>query len=238
MKGKVIIIFGATGGIGSVLARVFSQEGAFVVLVSRTKEKLEALSATLPGKSIIVPADATDAKVVRAVYGRATRAFGKVDAVVNATATWERVDIDTPYEQAVARARTDAEQHYIIPFNIIMSAQKFFREHGGGLIANISSHAAVRPWLDGNLSYGPPKAASRHLVLAVREELKLNKVTGVRLTDIEPAIVNTPKNADAFSAEEKKAAVQPEDIAKWIIERFEDPDIPAAQLFDSSVVLK
>ncbi len=233
---KVIIVIGATGGIGSVLAREFVNAGAKVILSSRTEETLRALQITLGiEQTFVVPGNASRAEDVKVLFAKAFEQYGRVDAVIITTGKWEQVSIDTPIDEAITTAEKHMQSFYLTTFTVSFIAQEFLRKLGGGLIVNISSHAAVRPHLHGNLTYGPAKAASYHLIQALRSELE---GTHVRLVDLQPAIVKTPGNMNALNTEEKqKGAVQPEEIAQWIIKNFDNPNIPQSHLFDSSVIL-
>jgi len=233
---KHIIVVGATGGIGSVLAREFVGAGHVVTLSSRTEHKLIELSNTL-GKdhTLVVSGDATNLLDVQRLFDSAQKKFGRVDAIIIASGTWDRVAID----DSIVSALGNLDKHYrglfASTFVVSFIAQQFFRKQGSGLIVNISSHAAVKPQLTGNLTYGPMKAAERHLMLSLHEELK---GTDVRVTDLEPAIVYTRDTASLLdTAEKKEGAVQPEDIARWILDNLDNPDIPITHLFESSIVL-
>lgn len=235
LNNKVIIIIGATGGIGRVLSKRFVEAGATVVLSSRSEDKLRDLSEDVGEKALPIQADASRLEDVEALFKKTQEHFGTIDAVVMTAGSWKRLTTDEPTSVAADLARSHFDALFLPSFVVGYIAQKFMREQGHGLIVNLSSHAAFRPELKGNLTYGPMKAASRHFILSLRHELE---GTGVRLTDIEPAIVNTPDNSKLLDTPEKQAgAVQPEDIASWIIEHFDDPEIPATKLFDSKIVL-
>lgn len=237
LKDKVIIVIGASGGIGSVLAREFHRAGATVVLSARNKDKLTELQTSLgQTRTIVCPADATNPHDVLALLEGLQQRYKLVaDLVVISAGTWARLNKDNFPSQAKELAEKHFQNIFLPSFVVSFAAQQFFRQQKKGLIANISSHAAIRPELEGNLSYGPMKAGARHFMLALRHELKND---GVRVVDLQPAIVNTPDNSGLLeTAANKNAAVQPEDIARWIIEHLDDPNIPAEHLFDSSVVL-
>lgn len=238
-KGKTIIVVGASGNIGSVLSRVFHEAGANVVLSARTLEKLTDLEKELGERTLVVATDATKPAMVEKLFLAAQNTFGHVDAVVITAGRWDRLSIKNQPDEAHDLALRHFESLFLPTLVTAFTAQHFFKRAEGdkGLIINISSHAAVRYELVGNLSYGPMKAAARQFMLAMRHELKLAK-SMVRAVDLQPAIVNTLDNRELLDTEEKRAqAVQPEDIARWIIEHFDDPKIPAEHLFDSQVIL-
>lgn len=85
LAGKVILITGASGGIGGAAAQTLAQAGATVVLSGRNREKLEAVAATLPGGAKALKADLTDAaQVTRLIEDAQEAGGGALDAVVNA----------------------------------------------------------------------------------------------------------------------------------------------------------
>ncbi|HEV7284766.1 MAG TPA: SDR family NAD(P)-dependent oxidoreductase, partial [Kaistia sp.] len=79
IAGKVMIVTGASSGIGRAAALRFAAEGAKLVLVARSAEKLEALAKELGGDAIAIPADLTKAADVEAMVAKAEAHFGRVD---------------------------------------------------------------------------------------------------------------------------------------------------------------
>jgi short-subunit dehydrogenase len=84
MKDKVVVVVGATGGIGAVLTRKLAVAGARLVLVARDKGKLAALAEDLAGEVAIVPTDITQKEQVDALFKQVLAEFGQIDALVNA----------------------------------------------------------------------------------------------------------------------------------------------------------
>ncbi len=82
LSGKVAIVTGASSGIGLATARLLASHGVKVALVSRSKEKLEKLSAELPG-SLAVPADMTEIPQVKRMVEVTREHFGRIDILVN-----------------------------------------------------------------------------------------------------------------------------------------------------------
>lgn len=236
LKSKTIIVVGATGGIGRVLCREFYNHGANVALVARTKEKLKNLQASLgQERTLVIPADATSVLDMEGVFRMVGKKFGKIDAIIISAGSWKRLSIeDTPLQASISLE--ELFKSIFLPTAITaFVAQKFFRKQDEGFIVNISSHAAIRPHLPGNLSYGAMKAAGRHYMLSLRAELDS---TGIKVCDLQPAIVNTLENGQFLVTKEQKVrAVQPEKIAQWIIKFINYPHVPAEILFDSDVVL-
>ncbi|QSV61092.1 MAG: SDR family NAD(P)-dependent oxidoreductase [Dolichospermum sp. LBC05a] len=84
LEDKVIVIVGATGGIGSTLTRQLSSTGARLVLVARDGESLAALANELSGEVLTVPTDITQPQQVDALIQRTIAQFGQIDVLVNA----------------------------------------------------------------------------------------------------------------------------------------------------------
>jgi short-subunit dehydrogenase len=84
LEDKVIVIVGATGGIGSTLTRQLSSTGARLVLVARDGESLAALANELSGEVLTVPTDVTQPQQVDALIQRTIAQFGQIDVLVNA----------------------------------------------------------------------------------------------------------------------------------------------------------
>ena len=84
MKDKVIVVVGATGGIGSVLTRKLANAGARLVLVARDKDKLVTLAEELSGEVAVIPTDITQPEQVDALFAEIIADFGQIDALVNA----------------------------------------------------------------------------------------------------------------------------------------------------------
>jgi short-subunit dehydrogenase len=86
LKDKVIVITGASRGLGKVLAQLFAQEGSRIVLSSRSKKELETVSKHIGGVSFA--ADVTDEKHVDALAGFVIKKFGRIDIWINDAGVW------------------------------------------------------------------------------------------------------------------------------------------------------
>ena len=84
MQGKVIVIVGATGGIGAALSQKLAAMGANLVLAARNIDRLSSLAAQLPISVLTVPTDITDPTQVEALMQKSIEQYGKIDVLVNA----------------------------------------------------------------------------------------------------------------------------------------------------------
>ena len=80
---EIVVVTGASSGIGAALAEALSQRGMSVVLVARRKEALDAVAARCGGRAHVVVADVTERAAVRGVVEQALARFGRVDVWVN-----------------------------------------------------------------------------------------------------------------------------------------------------------
>ncbi len=95
LEGKVVLITGASGGIGSAIARQFAGEGARLVLHYRSRRgPVEALRREVPSRdAVVVRADLTREREVKRIFSQALNAFGRVDTLVVNAGSWETRDV-------------------------------------------------------------------------------------------------------------------------------------------------
>jgi short-subunit dehydrogenase len=85
MQGKVVMIVGATGGIGKALTAKLAAQGSRLVLAAQNSDRLNLLSSQIPhSEHILVPTDITDPEQVQILMEKAIAQYGQVDALVNA----------------------------------------------------------------------------------------------------------------------------------------------------------
>ena len=80
---EVIVVTGASRGLGKSMVERFSEDGATVTLTARDEERLESVASDLPGESLVVPADVRDSDAVERVIEETIDAFGRIDTLVN-----------------------------------------------------------------------------------------------------------------------------------------------------------
>ncbi|MFB6172602.1 MAG: SDR family NAD(P)-dependent oxidoreductase [Haloarculaceae archaeon] len=83
LEDDVVVVTGASRGLGRSMVERFAAEGARVVLTARDEERLREVAADLPGESLVVPADVRDADAVARVIERTVESFGRLDTLVN-----------------------------------------------------------------------------------------------------------------------------------------------------------
>ena len=174
VQNKVVIITGASMGIGEATAHVFAEAGAKMVLAARSADKLEALARTLPAQTetLVVPTDMTDQTQVKALIDKAYERFGRIDILINnaGQALVAPVAIVNPdqYRQII-------ELNLFGPLHAIQAVAPKMKEQGGGVIINISSSVSKMA-IPGIGAYASTKYALNGLSLTARNELAADNV--------------------------------------------------------------
>ena len=155
---RVAIVTGGAGGIGSRIARAYTNAGAHVVIASRSQDKLDRLAAELsasgPG-ALAVAADVTVPKDVSNLVDRTIDTFGILDILVNNAggAMFIKQPLDLQAEEWNAAIALNLTSVFLCS----QAAAKVMIERGGGRIINVSSVAGIR-MSPGFVHYGAAKA--------------------------------------------------------------------------------
>ena len=211
--GKVVVITGASSGLGEATARLLSGQGATVALGARRAERIEALAAELTakgGKALAVTTDVTDVAQVRRLVDTAVQTYGRIDVMLNNAGLMPH----SPLE----RLKTD-DWDRMIDVNIkgvlygVAAALRHMKEQKSGHIINVSSVAGhkVNP---GSAVYAATKYAVRALTEGLRQEVK---PYNIRTTIISPGAIAT----------ELPNSITEEDVSKGIHDFYEQYAIPA-----------
>jgi NADP-dependent 3-hydroxy acid dehydrogenase YdfG len=213
IEGKVIVITGASSGLGEAAARHLAEEGARVVLAARRTERLEALADEITesgGEALPVTTDVTERKQVQALVDAAVEKFGRIDVMLNNAGIMPASRLD--------RLKVD-EWDQMIDVNLkgvlygIAAALPYMREQSSGHIINVASDAGhkVHPT---EAVYAATKHAVRALSEGLRQEVK---PYGLRTTIISPGAVES----------ELPETVTDEEVAEEVQEVYEEHAISA-----------
>lgn len=215
LQGKNVIVTGAGSGIGEGIANLFAAEGARIVTVGRTAEKLEqakAKAGELGERMFPYAADVSDAEGVKGMAAFAIEKLGHVDILVNNAGTNvadRSLDKLTP-EDFAHMTNVNLNGAYMCVHAVLPG----MRERKDGLIINISSIAGLRVSALAGAGYSASKHGVSALSLAIGLEEGKN---GIRSCMICPGEVNTPildKRPVVPSPERRAAMLQPEDLAQ------------------------
>jgi short-subunit dehydrogenase len=223
IKDKVVIITGASSGMGLAIAKLLSKNGAKVALAARSKNKLRALTGELPN-SFAVPTDMTKSSEVRRMIGRVKEHFGRIDILIN--------NAGQGYDAPVEKIRLRTFRHI---FNLdvvgpLVAMQKvipIMRRQKAGMIINVSSGTALM-YLPNMSPYSSLKRSLAAISLTAREELKGD---GIVVSVVYPYITATDFEANTISDVEQEAdwdgddddgPFQPPDSAQHIAQKILD----------------
>lgn len=214
IEGKVIVITGASSGLGEAAARHLSEQGAIVVLGARRVERIQALADELNkngGKALAVATDVIQVEQVKTLVDAAVNTYGRIDVLINNAGLMPH----SPLE----RLKID-EWNQMIDVNIkgvlygIAAALPYMKQQKFGHVINVSSVAGhkVRP---NGVIYSATKHAVRVISEGLRQEVK---PYNIRTTIISPGAVAT----------ELPNSISEQDIAADIKDFYENFAIPAS----------
>jgi NADP-dependent 3-hydroxy acid dehydrogenase YdfG len=225
IKDKVVIITGASSGIGEATARILAAHGARVVLGARRTERLETLAAlirTAGGIAEYQALDVTKRSQLEDIVALAKSRFGRVDVIVNNAgvmplSTLEQLKVD--------------EWERMVDVNIkgvlfgIAAALPVMQSQGSGQIINVASIGAYRV-VPSAAVYCATKFAVRAISDGLRQE-----VNNVRVTVISPGVTES-ELADSISDPDarlgmqayRKIAISAEAVARTVLFAIEQPD--------------
>jgi NADP-dependent 3-hydroxy acid dehydrogenase YdfG len=192
--GKVIVITGASGGIGAAAADALAAQGHSLVLVARRKEALDAVAARCGPNALAVVADVTDRGAVQGVARDAIARFGRVDVWINNVG------------QGISRAPselTDGDIDDVMRVNIksalygMQEILPHFRERGEGHIINISSMLGRVPFAMIRSAYVGAKHCLNALTATFREEVQATH-PGIQVSLVSPGVVRTDFGLNAL----------------------------------------
>jgi NAD(P)-dependent dehydrogenase (short-subunit alcohol dehydrogenase family) len=185
MQGKVVVITGASRGIGAAAARAFSKAGAKLALLARSGGEIEALAAELGGDVLAIPCDVGDFAQVEAAFAAVVARFGALDVLVNNAGVVEPIARLAEADAAAFAACLQINVNGV--FHGMRAALPQMRAQGAGTIINVSSGAAVNP-LEGWGAYCSSKAAALMLTRVGHLE---EAAHGIRVLGMSPGTVAT-----------------------------------------------
>lgn len=226
LREKVVVVVGATGGIGAAVARALSREDARVALAGRRKDVLEEVRASLTGAdSMAVPTDVTNREEVRALVSRVEEALGPIEVLVNCAGVMYFTLMANLHEEEWERTvRVNCDG----ALNCVGAALPGMLSRGRGHIVTISSDAG-RKVFPGLAVY----SASKFFIEGLSQGLRLETAgTGVKVTTVQPGNVATEllgKSTDEEALEQYgeptgARVLDPEDVAASVVWALRQPD--------------
>jgi NAD(P)-dependent dehydrogenase (short-subunit alcohol dehydrogenase family) len=214
---QVVVVTGASGGIGRAVATEFGRRGAKVALLARGEQGLAAAAQDVVaagGQALVIPTDVADFEAVEAAAARVERELGPIDVWVNVafTSVFARFDDITP-----AEFRRVTEVSYLGFVHGTKSALSRMKSRNRGVIVQVGSALAYR-----GIPLQTAYCAAKHAIQGFHEALRcelLHDKSGVRVTMVQMPAVNTPQ----FS---------------WVLNRLPRQAQPVAPIYQPEVAAR
>ncbi len=202
IEGKIVLITGASSGIGEAAAKLLAAKGAKVLLGARRLDRLETLAEQIRsagGTAEYMKLDVTDAQSMEDFVRYAEETFGRVDVVVNNAGVMPLSNLEE---------RKIDEWNRMIDVNIrgvlhgIAAGLPVMRRQGGGQFVNVASIGAY-----GVTPTAAVYCATKYAVKAISEGLRMETGSEIRVTLVSPGVTES-ELADSISDEHARAAMR------------------------------
>ncbi len=221
---KVVLITGASSGIGLATAHLFAQKGAKLALAARSAEKLKQLASELP-EAMAVPTDMRDEAAVRRMVAQTQEYYKRIDVLINNAGQGLNVPIE---KVSIDAYRSVFELNVVSVIVAMQEVIPIMRAQGGGVIINISSGTSKIPperYRGANPigPYASTKYALNAITLIGRQELAADNISlgvvypGVTATNFYDNLAEGRQSAPAGATSVESA----ESVAAKILEAVE-----------------
>ncbi|MDH3588405.1 MAG: SDR family oxidoreductase [Gammaproteobacteria bacterium] len=181
---KVVVITGASAGVGASAARQFAAEGAKLVLVARGQEAVEAIAYEFGDRGVAVPMDVADEPSCKEMLHRAERHFGAINVLVNNAGCNYRGPAETIEAAQLAQI---VDVNLRAPIVLSRYAIEHFKRAGGGSIVNVASIAGKIP-VPEEATYSATKFGLRAFSRALADEVA---EYGITVSCVSPGPIDT-----------------------------------------------
>ncbi len=215
-RDRVVIVTGASMGIGEAVARAYAREGARVVLAARSLDRLDALARELgPERALAVRADLRERADAAALVEQTLARFGRVDILVNnaGVGLYSRLA-----EMDMEQCRELFALNVFAPLHLAQAVAPHMKKQGGGQIINVGSVAGkvAFPWMG---AYCASKFALCALTNALRMELR---PWNIHVIGVYPGTVETPFSKNAYGDPRPprmstRFAISADDVARAVL---------------------
>ncbi len=205
IDGQVVVMTGATGVLGTPIARHLAESGATVILLARNEAKGEAMAQLIGDNAHCVVADVLDRTSVERAYDSVIERFGRVDTIINLAGGNQPgatiPDDKTFYDIDVEAVRSVIDLNLFGTLIPTLVFSKSMAERGAGSIINIASLSAIRP-LTRVMGYGLAKAGIVNLTQYLCGEMAAKFSPNIRVNAIAPGFFLTEQNRTLLTNED------------------------------------
>jgi NAD(P)-dependent dehydrogenase (short-subunit alcohol dehydrogenase family) len=206
LEGKIVIITGASRGLGRALTFAFAKEGANLVITSRNADSLDPVAEEAEGSGVevlAIPADVSRSAHIERLVGAAVERFGRIDVLINnAGLLGPRVPIEWYPED---EWRNVLEANLTGPFLLAKAGIPHMPE--GGSIVNVTSGVSIEGRAEWG-AYSVSKFGVEGLTQILAAELEER---GIRANSVDPGGMRTEMRAAAYPEEDPMTRITPEE---------------------------
>jgi NAD(P)-dependent dehydrogenase (short-subunit alcohol dehydrogenase family) len=212
LEHQVVLVTGASRGLGLALARLAARQGARLILTARGADDLAA-AAPAGGAVFALPGDVADAVHAARLVREGESRFGPVDVLINNASDLGETPLPALERYPLAALERTLRTNAVAPLHLIQLVLPGMRRRRAGVIVNITSDAAVEAYA-GWGGYGASKATLEALtrVLAVETE-----GSGVRVYAVDPGDMDTRMHREADPDADPQDLADPEAVAPAIL---------------------
>lgn len=228
LKQKIIVVTGASSGIGALISERLSAEGAYVVLIGRSEERLQEVSKRIPGPHEIAMMDVRDDEQVRTVFEHVLARHGRIDVLIN-NAGYGKF---SPFmDLSLSEFEDMMNVNYLGAVRCTQAVLPSMLERGDGQIVNVASMAG-KIGTAKSTAYSATKHALLGFSNSLRQELYR---TGITISTVNPGPIDTPfldiadpsggymKNLGAFMLKPGEVAQR---VVTLVAKRKEELNLP------------
>lgn len=198
LEGKSIVLTGAGQGLGRAAAVAFSDHGARVAVLGRTRSKLEDTAKKMPGESLVLSVSLDDPDDVRKAFAAIGESWGGIDVLINNAAVYEIFKIEAATDKQI---QDNINTNLAAPTYCIREAIPLLRANGGGHIVNVSTESVHHP-IPYLTLYAGSKGGLEILTLGLKDELRPDNI---RVTLLRLGGMNDPDKAPGSQFDPKIA---------------------------------
>jgi len=185
LRGKVVLVTGASSGIGAKVAALLAERGAIPILTARSVDKMRQLSAAISGEHAVYEMDVRSEEQVRETIARVVDRYGKIDVLLNNAGYGEFVRFD---EAPISHFREMMDVNYLGIVRCTHAALPYMLRAGQGHVVNVASMAGKMATAK-STAYSATKHAVLGFTNGLRQELK---GSGVAVSAVNPGPIDTP----------------------------------------------
>jgi short-subunit dehydrogenase len=224
---KVVIVTGASSGIGAALAQAFSRDGAKVALAARRLDRLQEIGAQCPGEKLIIQADLLQKEDRQAIVRKTLDRWGQIDILINNAGTGMYGHFQDTTE---SDWRTMFEINLFSAVFLTQDVLPFMQARQEGVIVNIASIGGLMA----HSNKVTPYVASKHALIGFSRGLAKDLLeTGIRVLAVCPHLTDTEFFTACPGAEEMAPEVEknrdfmdtPEKVAQGILQQLDSDQL-------------